>query len=122
MTSTATVGDWGNDALTRTSNVWGQDFYYWPYVDGFVGYSASVGYPAEGNANPRLGVAQASTTYQAALYAPFYLDLPGTTPAADRGPASEAVAHAAVRSAVAPLVEGGVDADGGTPWACGPRR
>ena len=113
----ATVGDWGSDALTRTSNVWGQDFYYWPYVDGFVGYSASVGYPAEGNAYPRLGVAQATTTYQAALYAPFYLDLPGTTPAADRGPASEVVAHEAVRSAVAPLVEGGVDADGGTPWA-----
>lgn len=112
-----TVGDWGSDDATRLANVKGRDFYYWPYVDGFPGYSASVGYPAEGGAYPRLGVAQASTTYQAALYAPFYLDLPADTPTDERGPATEAAAQEAVRWAVSPMIDGGVDADGGTPWA-----
>jgi hypothetical protein len=113
----ATIGDYASTNATRLTAVWGQDFYYWPYVDGFPGYSASVGYPAENGSNPRLGVVTASTTYQAALYAPFYLDLPASTPAAVRGPATADEAKSAVDSAVSPLVQGGVDADGGTPWA-----
>ena len=103
-----TVGDWGTDGATRSANVWGRDFYYWPYVDGFPGYSASVGRPDEAGSLPRLGIAQASTTYQAALYAPFYLALTDSTPVEARGPASEAEAQAAVTWAVSPLVEGGV--------------
>jgi len=112
-----TIGDHGSAAATRLTGVWGQDFYYWPYVDGFPGYSASVGHPTENGVQPRLGVVQASTTYQAMLYAPFYLDLPASTPAEVRGPATATEAKTAVDWAVSPLVEGGVDADGGTPWA-----
>ncbi len=113
----ATIGDWASTATTRNTNVWGRDFYYWPYVDGFPGYAALNGTPREGSANPRLGITQASATSQAALYAPFFLDLPASVPETNRGPRTELLAHQSVRWGVSPLVEGGVDADGGTPWA-----
>ncbi|MBK8238453.1 MAG: type IV pilin biogenesis protein [Deltaproteobacteria bacterium] len=113
----ATVGDYGTTTTDTDANVWGKDFYYWPYVDGFPGYSASVGYPYDGSRVPYMGVTAGSTTAQAALYAPFYLDLPASTADAVRGPTSVTAAHAAVAAAVAPMIEGGVDADAGTPWA-----
>ncbi|MFO0632329.1 MAG: hypothetical protein U0168_05715 [Nannocystaceae bacterium] len=113
----ATVGDWGTTHTDLDSAVWGQDFYYWPYVDGFPGYSASVGYPYDGFRVPFLGVAAVGAGSQAALYAPFYLDLPANIDASLRGPTSAAAAKAAVIAAASPMIEGGVDADGGTPWA-----
>ncbi|HWB77652.1 MAG TPA: type IV pilin biogenesis protein [Nannocystaceae bacterium] len=112
-----TVGDWAKTAAERTLNVKGQDFYYWPYVDGFPGYSQYLGSPAEsGTSNMPLGVMESGGA-QAGLYAPFYLDLPLTVPAADRGPASLTDASTAVLNAVSPIIEGGVDAEAGTPWA-----
>ncbi|MBX7083433.1 MAG: type IV pilin biogenesis protein [Nannocystaceae bacterium] len=113
----ATVGDWGTTHGELDAAVWGQDFYYWPYVDGFPGYSASVGYPYDGNRVPSLGIAAVGASSQAALYAPFYLELPADTAVSVRGPASADAARAAVLAAASPMIEGGVDADGGTPWA-----
>ena len=37
-----TYGDYGSDDTSRGSNVWGHDFYYWPYVDGFPHYAGYV--------------------------------------------------------------------------------
>ncbi|MCH9687044.1 MAG: hypothetical protein K0V04_36755, partial [Deltaproteobacteria bacterium] len=33
----ASVGDYGTRDWQKDANVWGHDFYYWPYVDGFPG-------------------------------------------------------------------------------------
>ncbi|HET6586091.1 MAG TPA: type IV pilin biogenesis protein, partial [Nannocystaceae bacterium] len=112
-----TIGDWASNDAERTANVLGHDFYYWPYVDGFPGYSVYVSYPPD-PAYDYVGVAQEDAAVeQASLYAPFYLDLASSSvPAADRGPASEEAAKTSVLAAVAPLVEGGVDAVGGSPW------
>ena len=113
-----TVGDWAKTSAERTSNVKDQDFYYWPYVDGFPGYSAYVGSPMESGTSsyPTLGVMESGSAL-AGLYAPFYLDLPASVAAADRGPASLTDASTAVLAAVSPIIEGGVDAESGTPWA-----
>ncbi len=113
-----TIGDWADDDAERAAEVEGQDFYYWPYVDGFPGYSVYISYPPDATYQS-LGIAQENAAIeQASLYAPFYLDLASSSvPASDHGPASEDAAKAAVLSAVAPLVEGGLDAVGGSPWA-----
>jgi hypothetical protein len=114
----STVGDY--DPLTE---VWDNDFYYWPYVDGFPGYgnwgafadAAAAGYD---DANNRSGVASDTGVSSAKLWAPFYLDLSATSIAStDWGPADETEATADVTAQVSPIIEGGVDAVGGTPWA-----
>lgn len=114
----ATVGDYGDDDGARLSNVWQQDFYYWPYVDGFPGYSSFVGWPTD-DYPEYLGVMGEDRNIEAAsLYSPFYLDLEDSgIPDTDWGPADSTEALAAVSSAASPLIEGGVDAVGGTPWA-----
>jgi hypothetical protein len=114
----ATIGDWASTSAERDANVKGHDFYYWPYVDGFPGYAAFVGSPTETwQVYPKLGVVQSTAVQQAGLYAPFYLDLDASVPEADRGPSSLAAGNAAVLTGVSPLIEGGVDAEGISPWA-----
>ncbi len=118
-----TVGDYADDPAERAANVRGHDFYYWPYVDGFPGYGHfsttpySWATPGEGAA----GVASMSPADvdEAQLYAPFYLDLDDVVevPADARGPASLEHSRAQVQGATAPIIEGGVDAGGYTPWA-----
>ena len=115
-------GDWGQ------SQICGHDWYYWPYVDGFPGYSAMNGYECtlvcgwwscswDCDYEGRMGVVEDSWPDSATLYSPFYLDLdPGQYPPSKFGPTSEADADATTAAMVSPLIEGGVDADGGTPW------
>jgi hypothetical protein len=113
-----TIGDFADDDNDRLSEVWGQDFYYWPYVDGFPGYSAYVAYPYE-KSSDMLGIAADNSGVNAAsLYAPFYLDLSETAiPDTQWGPTSESDANDRVLDAVSPMIEGGLDAAGGTPWS-----
>ena len=114
----ATIGDWASNDTDRRANVWGHDFYYWPYVDGFPGYAGLVAWPAD-NYPEFLGVVgEEEAVAAASLYAPFYLDLDGSAiPSTQWGPDSEEQANQNVAYAASPLIEGGVDASGGTPWA-----
>ncbi len=41
---TGSWGDWGNSTSAKLNQICGRDFYYWPYVDGYPGYSYHVGY------------------------------------------------------------------------------
>jgi len=113
-----TYGDYGNDNGTRIANIWNQDFYYWPYVDGFPHYAGYVMWPYDSGADRGGVVGENPGVLEAKLYAPFYLDLAETgIDAADWGPATTEDATAAVLAKTAPLIEGGIDAAGGTPWA-----
>ena len=114
----ATVGDWATTDTDRRANVWEQDFYYWPYVDGFPGYAGFVAWPVD--EWPEFhGVAGADDGLSAAsLYAPFYLDLSDSgIPTSNWGPADTEAATQQVISATSPIIEGGLDAAGNTPWA-----
>lgn len=116
------VGDYGTSNATKDANVWNQDFYYWPYVDGFPGYSHwEIWQPSPTSTYGfnRAGViGQVNNVQNGQLYAPFYLDLSGTPINPNAwGPASEAAAQALVMSHTAPITDGGVDAVGFTPWA-----
>ncbi|MCR9166178.1 MAG: hypothetical protein ACE37F_10565 [Nannocystaceae bacterium] len=118
----ATVGDYD-----RVGEVWNNDFYYWPYVDGFSGYGTQdliFFDPIAGIADwfdgaVAAGVAGDDDWFEGvALHAPFFVDLSATTVPSDNwGPADEDQALDLALARTAPLVEGGVDAVGGTPWA-----
>ena len=111
-----TIGDWADTDPERDSEVYNHDFYYWPYVDGFPGYSAFIAFPGDPFPS-RLGV-QAESADPVSLFAPFYVDLSDTPIDPSLwGPPDSATARDAVLQATAPLIEGGVDADGDTPWA-----
>lgn len=113
-----TYGDYGNDGTSRNSNVWGQDFYYWPYVDGFPHYAGYSMWPYNDGSNTGGVVGEDGSVREAKLYAPFYLDLSDTAiDELDWGPATSESATTAVLAKTAPLIEGGIDAAGGTPWA-----
>jgi len=113
-----TYGDYGSDDTSRGSNVWGHDFYYWPYVDGFPHYAGYVLWPYDNGLNAGGVIGQNSSVNEAKLYAPFYLDLSESGIAeASWGPSTADEASAAVLDKTAPLIEGGIDAAGGTPWA-----
>lgn len=113
----ATAGDY------TPAQVWGNDFYYWPYVDGFVGYAqwpswGAGDYNFEGADNA--GVAAGGGTNTAELYAPFYMDLTSSADVTDAllwGPADENEAFDEVDIKTSPMIEGGVDIGGGTPWS-----
>jgi hypothetical protein len=114
----ATYGDYGSSNGARLSNVWNQDFYYWPYVDGFTHYAGYSLWPNDAGLDAAGVVGQDNSVNEAKLYAPFYLDLSDTDiDEADWGPRSAEAATDAVLSKTAPLIEGGIDAAGGTPWA-----
>lgn len=113
-----TYGDYGSDNTSRNANVWRQDFYYWPYVDGFPHYAGYSMWPYNSGLDRGGVVGSSGSVSEAKLYAPFYMDLSDSGIAeADWGPASAEDATTAVLSKTAPLIEGGIDATGGTPWA-----
>jgi hypothetical protein len=115
-----TVGDYD-----RATEVWNNDFYYWPYVDGFVGYSIMDVFYDTGSelwtldGSSRAGIAADNDWFEGAtLHAPFYLDLSDTAiPSDNWGPADHEASLSTTLAKTAPLIEGGVDAVGGTPWA-----
>ncbi len=114
----ATYGDYGSTAASRLSNVWNQDFYYWPYVDGFTHYAGYSMWPYAEGLNAGGVVGQDDSVNEAKLYAPFYLDLSETDIDAQQwGPVSADAATDVVLAKTAPLTDGGIDAAGGTPWA-----
>lgn len=126
------VGDYSTSAICNN------DWYYWPYVDGFPGYASFLSHGPDqtvcqkvchwwgchqhcnssSNDHEPMGIAEEDDNVtQAALYSPFYLDLSNTPiPSSNWGPASEAESESLVTAMVSPMIEGGVDADGGTPW------
>lgn len=117
----ASVGDY--DRLTE---VWNSDFYYWPYVDGFSGYATlnvfdldvDEGLVSGYDGSVRAGVAGDNDWFAGVeLHAPFFVDLSETAvPPANWGPEDGAEALVLTQARTAPLIEGGVDATGGTPW------
>ena len=116
-------GDYGgpsgnNMSTTQRNNISGKDFYYWPYVDGFPGYSQwdawwldSWGYTYLGIAGH---VAEDNSLNEAALYGPFYLE--SAQGQANAGPASMDAARQKVLDLTNDFAYGGVDVRGGTPW------
>lgn len=100
-----------NDTVSATqlAQVWGHDFYYWPYVDGFIGYGSWVD-----NDSDRIGIAQDQAG--ASLYAPFYLEGAQSQAVGTRGPSTLADGRQQVEWLTADQKGGGVDAVGGTPW------
>ncbi|MFV8752579.1 type IV pilin biogenesis protein [Nannocystaceae bacterium ST9] len=127
-------GDWGTTAAAKTTNVCGKDFYYWPYVDGFPGYSylwargpnqatetecyddATCYTGTDDWFQP--GVARRDT-FAASLWSPFYLESVLGDPAIptdEKGPLSPADAAATIDGLVSDMYAGGIDASGGTPW------
>ena len=82
------LGDFGSDDATRESNLCGRDFYYWPYVDGFPGYTGHESWSplssiftecdSEGDCTEYdsqslvAGVIRRDTTVGATLFSPFY--------------------------------------------------
>jgi hypothetical protein len=117
----ATVGDYD-----RNTEVWGSDFYYWPYVDGFSGYGTMVvadydaasGTADFGQGSNSSGVAGGEDWFEGvSLHAPFYVDLSATPIQPELwGPDSDERSIEDTLARTAPLIEGGVDAVGGTPW------
>jgi hypothetical protein len=109
----ASVGDHGNTNAERDADVWHNDFYYWPYVDGFPGYAAwPVQPPVSDEAFAGvIGVPNDGWLDRARLYAPFYLDLSDTGVAPYEWGAAKTVLYA-----TSPAIAGGIDARGSTPW------
>lgn len=111
------IGDYGSDDASTDAEVWGNDFYYWPYVDGFPNYAQNSLWPDWGGENKGGIASQDNNINEGKLYAPFYLDL-SSTPVNPNywGPADNASAQASVLAHTNNMISGGVDAGGGTPW------
>jgi hypothetical protein len=129
-------GDYGNSSPTRDNNICGRDFYYWPYVDGFPGYSHYRHYSpwssnkVECNVNEYCywynsqyhwaGTNRRTYQYHATLFAPFYskavLDSMAI-PQSAKGPKNKADAVDLALGMTSDTDEGGIDAHYGTPWA-----
>lgn len=111
------TGDYGTNNASRNANVWENDFYYWPYVDGFPGYSNYEVNPTSSGNNHSGVIGQVNNVQDGQLYAPFYLDLSDTPINPNAwGPADEDEATATVLTHTSPLIQGGVDSVGFTPW------
>jgi hypothetical protein len=114
-------GDYGN-AVSNNTQVCGHDFYYWPYVDGFPGYStmdgeSTISYDSSGGYRLWLGTNYRLGVDGGTLFAPFYSEaatnaLPGVN---KDGPLSRDDANNVVEGMTSPMYAGGVDADLGTP-------
>ena len=127
-------GDYGNTAVERSTEVCGHDFYYWPYVDGFPGYSwhTVTGPDAlweqecddqnncvmQSDTAHRGGVSRRDQSKGAALFAPFYSKGVLTSPnvaAEDKGPLSAEDAAMMFDGMTRRVFEGGVDVSGNKP-------
>jgi len=114
----ATFGDYGNTTPERNAQVRDHDFYYWPYVDGFPHYSDTSTFPFNTGLNRGGVIGQRDTISEAKLYAPFYLDLRDTTiPDENWGPESPVESRNEIVARTNPLIDGGLDVSGNTPWA-----
>lgn len=112
-----TTGDYGTTNPEKDANVWQHDFYYWPYVEGFPGYAHWEVNPTNTGFNHSGVIGQPAVVNQGKLYAPFYLDLTGTPINPNAwGPADEEAARQLVMTHTAPMVDGGLDVAGNTPW------
>ncbi len=115
-----TVGDYD-----RATEVWNNDFYYWPYVDGFPGYGELRVRYDDGSTttaftgSSRSGISSDEDYFPGvSLHAPFYIDLSATAiPEANWGPASAEDSLQETLNRTAPIIEGGVDAVSNTPWS-----
>jgi hypothetical protein len=127
-------GDWGSTNAQKKTNICDKDFYYWPYVDGFPGYSYNWtrgpytstetecyddGTCYTGNDTwYQPGVARRDTT-AASLWSPFYSEavLADAGISADhKGPLTAADAAMTIEGLVSDMYAGGIDASSGTPW------
>ena len=130
----ASRGDWGSTVNTKNTNICDKDFYYWPYVDGFPGYSynwARGPYSStetecydDGSCYTGVddwyqpGVARRDT-YAASLWSPFYSEAVLADPniAADqKGPLTAADSSLTIDGLVSDMYAGGIDSSSGTPW------
>lgn len=112
-----TYGDYGNNSSDRLNYVWGRDFYYWPYVDGFPGYSMWWGWNPVDGYTRQMGTADQPSYSGASLYAPFFLpEVHDELNPNAWGPHTKQESTEMVRGFTGPMHEGGVDANGGTPW------
>ncbi|HVI02356.1 MAG TPA: hypothetical protein VM869_26775 [Enhygromyxa sp.] len=128
-------GDYGSTDADRTTQVCGRDFYYWPYVDGFPGYSwhtlnsPTAMYEEECDDNGvctwqtdkahRGGVSRRHESVGAGLFAPFYskgvIDSPDIA-AEDKGPLSDDDQWMMFDGMTRKAWEGGVDVSGNKPF------
>ncbi|HLT37905.1 MAG TPA: hypothetical protein VK034_16585, partial [Enhygromyxa sp.] len=131
---TGSWGDWGSTNNSKVNNICGRDFYYWPYVDGYPGYSYHVGYSpydmwhvecADDNScfstssvQHRIGVNRRDTS-GATLYVPFYSEAVIASPQVpidQKGPLDEDDASVMFDGLTSEMHLGGLDVTGGTPW------
>lgn len=110
-------GDFGNNTEKRRAHMLGHDFYYWPYVDGFPGYSQFNQFDSWN----QMGVASHSPSLghegkSASLLAPFFIESANheNNPYI---PDSRADATSIVLGHTNPLISGGLDASNNTPWS-----
>ena len=132
---TGSWGDWGNTNNDKTSNICGRDFYYWPYVDGYPGYSYYWGYSPDdmwhvecqddnycystSSAQHRMGHNRRNYSEGATLYVPFYSEAvlaSPQVPADAKGPLDPDDAAVMFGGLTSKSHLGGLDATGGTPW------
>jgi hypothetical protein len=132
---TGSFGDYGTTDADRSANVCNQDFYYWPYVDGFPGYSwhtlTSPGTYKEKECDDagvcswqqdtahRGGVSRRHQSVGAGLFAPFYSENVINDPAIkpqDKGPLSEEDQWLMFDGMTSKVWEGGVDVSGNKPF------
>lgn len=131
----SSYGDYGNTDAERSAAVCGNDFYYWPYVDGFAGYSwhtvtgptdlweqdctdAGVCTTKYGKVH-RAGVSRRDENTGAGLFAPFYsqkvLNSPDIAPE-NKGPLSAEDQWMVFDGMTSPAWQGGVDVSGNKPF------
>jgi hypothetical protein len=128
-------GDYGNTVTAKNTGICGRDFYYWPYVDGYPGYSYHVGYSPydmwhrecdDGNycwgtssVQHRIGVNRRDPSAGATLYVPFYSEAvlaAPDVPVNAKGPLSPDDASVMFNGLTSATHLGGLDVTGGTPW------
>jgi hypothetical protein len=131
----ASYGDYGNTDADRLAQVCGNDFYYWPYVDGFAGYSwHTVTSPTsvwEQECNDfgacamqydtlhRAGVSRRDETKGGGLFAPFYSQNvieAADIPAELKGPLSTDDQWLMFDGMTRTAWEGGIDVSGNKPF------
>lgn len=129
-------GDYGTTNANKTNNICGRDFYYWPYVDGYPGYSYHVGYSVNwefdhvecddynycfwtASQQHRIGHNRRNASVGATLYVPFYSEAviaSPQVPANAKGPLSPDDASVMFDGLTSKSHLGGLDVTGGTPW------
>jgi hypothetical protein len=132
---TGSWGDYGNTNTNKVNNICGRDFYYWPYVDGYPGYSYHVGYSpydmwhvecqddnycySTSSAQHRIGHNRRNYDKGATLYVPFYSEAVIASPQVPidaKGPLDSDDAAVMFDGLTSKAHLGGLDVTGGTPW------